>query len=334
MLPRSVKPVVFLMVLLAAASVPVRGQAWVGQGRLQGAIRDEAGKPIQGVTITLRKGPGRVDAKADGPKQLTTDKNGKWAILGLVNGPWGILIQKEGYQDSEGQVNVEEHPVGPVQPLIINLKKITQEQVQAAQAAAQAQQGPSVGAQAKAAIEKGNALLAEGKYADARASYQEGMSKLEDKSLHPAIYRAIADSYYKEGKTNEAVDTLKKALELAPNDPDTLQLIVNLLAASGHEEEAKTYMAKLPQGTKIDPAIGLNVGIKAFNEGKMDAALKEFNEVIAGNPGLADAYYYRAMVYLNKQQNAQAKADLNKLLELDPNSKFAKDAKDFLKELK
>ena len=40
------------------------------------------------------------------------------------------------------------------------------------------------------------------------------------------------------------------------------------------------------------------------------------------------------MVYLNKQQNAQAKADLNKLLELDPNSKFAKDAKDFLKELK
>jgi tetratricopeptide (TPR) repeat protein len=330
MLPRSAKPVVFLMVLLALASVPVWGQSWAGRGRLQGQIKDEAGKPIQGATITLRKGNERVNPKADGPKQLTTDKSGKWAILGLANGAWGILIQKEGYMDSEGQINVEEFPVGPVQPINITLKKPSQEQLKAAQA----QQGPSAGAQAKEAIERANALLAQGKYAEARASYEEGMGKLEDKSLHSAIYRAIADSYYKEGKTNEAIDTLKKALEIAPNDPDTLQLLVNLLASAGREEEAKTYMAKLPQGTKIDPAIGLNVGIKAFNEGKMDAALKEFNEVIAGNPSMADAYYYRAMVYLNKNQNAQAKADLNKLLELDPNSKFAKDAKDFLKELK
>jgi tetratricopeptide (TPR) repeat protein len=321
------------MVLLAAASVPAWGQSWAGRGRLQGTIKDESGKPVQGATITLRKGTGEVDLKAEGPKQITTDKNGKWAILGLVNGPWGILIQKEGYQDSLGNVNVEEFQVGVPQPINITLKKPTQQQVQAAQAA-QAQQGPSAGAQAKDAINKGNALLAQGKYAEARAAYEEGMGKLEDKSLHPAIYRAIADSYYKEGKTNEAVDTLKKSLALAPDDPDTLQLLVNLLASAGREEEAKTYMAKLPQGTKVDPAIGLNVGIKAFNEGKMDAALKEFNEVISGNPSLADAYYYRAMVYLNKSQNAQAKADLNKLLELDPNSKFAKDAKDFLKELK
>ena len=330
MLPRSAKPVVFLMVLLALASVPVCGQSWAGRGRLQGQIRDEQGKPVEGATITLRKGTDPVDPKADGPKSITTDKNGKWSVLGLAEGAWGILIQKQGFIDSEGRVQVDEFHVA--QPTNVTLKKPTQEQMQAAQA--QAQQAPSQGALAKAAIEKANGLLAQGKYAEARAAYEEGMSKLEDKSLHPAIYRAIADSYYKEGKTNEAIDTLKKGLEIAPNDPDTLQLIVNLLASAGKEEEAKAYMAKLPQGTKIDPAIGLNVGIKAFNEGKMDAALKEFNEVIAANPSLADAYYYRAMVYLNKSQNAQAKADLNKLLELDPGSKFAKDAKDFLKELK
>src|SRR5205823_3369120 len=99
-----------------------------------------------------------------------------------------------------GQINVEEFPVGPVQPVNITLKKPSQEAIQAAQAAAQAQQGPSAGAQAKASLEKANTLLAQGKYAEARAAYEEGMGKLEDKSLHPAIYRAIADSYYKEGK--------------------------------------------------------------------------------------------------------------------------------------
>jgi tetratricopeptide (TPR) repeat protein len=330
MLPRSAKLVVFLMVLLVVAGVPLWAQSWAGRGRLQGQIKDESGKPVQGATITLRKGTAQVDPKADGPKTITTDKNGKWSLLGLANGPWGILIQKQGYLDSEGQVNVEEFGVGVAQPINITLKAPTQQQVQQVQA----QQKDSPAAQAKASLENANALLAQGKYAEARAAYQEGMGKLEDKSLHPAIYRAIADAYYKEGKTDQAIDTLKKSLELAPDDPDTLKLIVTLLASSNREAEAKTYMAKLPQGTQMDPAIGLNVGIKAFNEGKMDAAMKEFDEVIAANPSLADAYYYRAMVHLNKQQNPQAKADLQKLLELEPNSKFAKDAKEFLKELK
>src|SRR3954465_12111585 len=89
MLPRSAKPVVFLMVLLAvaAAGVPAWGQSWAGQGRLQGLLREEPGNPTQGAPHPRRKGPGRVDPKTDGPKPLTTDKNGKWAILGLANGP-------------------------------------------------------------------------------------------------------------------------------------------------------------------------------------------------------------------------------------------------------
>src|SRR5262249_4153099 len=195
MLPRSAKPVGFLMVLLAAvASVPVWGQSWAGRGRLQGQIKDEQGNPVEGATITFRKGTDRVDPKADGPKPITTDRNGKWSILGLAEGAWGMLIQKPGFMESEGQIKVDEFHVA--QPTNITLKKPSQEQLQAAQA----QQAPSAGALAKAAIEKANALLAQGKYAEARASYEEGMSKLEDKSLHPAIYRAIADSYYKEGK--------------------------------------------------------------------------------------------------------------------------------------
>ena len=328
MLPRSAKRVVFLMILLVVAGVPVWAQSWAGRGRLQGQIKDESGKPVEGATITLRQGDKQVDPKAEGPKTLTTDKNGKWSVLGLAGGAWGILIEKPGYLPSEGQVKVNEFAIA--QPLNITLKVPSKQQVQQVQA----QQKDSPAAQAKAALESANSLLAQGKYAEARASYEAGMSKLEDKALYPSIYRAIADSYYKEGKTDAAIDTLKKSLELSPDDPDTLKLIVTLLASSNREAEAKTYMAKLPQGTQMDPAIGLNVGIKAFNEGKMDAALKEFNEVIAGNPSLADAYYYRAMVYLNKSQNPQAKADLQKLLELEPDSKFAKDAKEFLKELK
>lgn len=326
MLSRIAKTTVFLVALsLTAASVPVWGQAWAGRGRLQGTVKDEGGKPLEGARITLRKGTDRVDASTPGPDAITTDKNGKWSILGLAGGSWGILIEKEGFIPSEGQTPVNEF--GPAQPINVTLKVIPKEVIQ------QAQEQSTAG-QAKASIERGNGLLAEGKYAEARTAYQEGMGKLEDKTLHPAILRAIADTYFREKNVNQAVETLKQALTLAPDDAVTLQLLVNLLVGAGRETEAQQYMAKLPQGTKVDANTLLNIGIQHFNDGKMDQALPQFDRVVRENPELPDAYYYRALVYLNQDKKAEAKADLQKLLEIDPNNKYAKDAREFLKDLK
>jgi tetratricopeptide (TPR) repeat protein len=316
---------VLLTILLLAVGVPVWGQAWAGKGRLQGQVRDESGKPLQGAKVVLRKDVAdHVDESADGPKAILTDKNGKWSILGLAGGEWGVLIEKEGYMISEGRLKVNEF--GPAQPVNVTLKVVPKEVME--QAEKQSETG-----QAKAALEQGNALLQQQKYAEARAAYEAGMAKLPDASLHPAILRAIADTYHKEGKTDQAVASLKKALELAPQDPVTLQLMVNLLAAAGREAEAKTYMEQLPAGANVDPAVLLNLGIKAFNEGKMDQAFAEFDRVVKENPQLPDAYYYRGLVYLNQGKNAEAKADFQKLIELDPNHANAAEAREFLKDL-
>ncbi len=335
MISRIAKAAVFLVVLsLMAASVPAWGQSWAGKGRLQGQVKDESGKPVQGAKITLRKGTERVDPAADGPASITTDKNGKWSILGLTSGPWGILIEKDGFMQSEGQVSVNEYAIA--QPLVVTLKVPPKEMMQQAQKA----QEDSPAFQAKAALERANSLLTAGKYADARAAYQEGMAKLQeqketqDPAVLTSIQRAIADTYNKEGKPDQAIDSLKQILTQSPDDPITLQLLVNLLVGAGRETEAKTYMDKLPQGTKVDANTLLNIGIKSFNDGKMDQALPQFDRVVKENPELPDAYYYRALVYLNQGKNAEAKADLQKLLEIDPNNKYAKDAKEFLKDLK
>jgi tetratricopeptide (TPR) repeat protein len=332
MLSRIAKTTVFLVALsLTAASVPVWGQAWAGRGRLQGTVKDENGKPVQGAKITLRKGTDRVEPTADGPASITTDKNGKWSILGLAGGTWGILIEKEGYLLSEGQTPVNEF--GPAPPINVTLKPIPKEVIQKAQE-------ESAAGKAKVAIERANGLLAEGKYAEARAAYQEGMAKLQeqketqDPAVLISIQRAIADTYFREKNVNQAVETLKQALTLAPDDPVTLQLLVNILVGAGRETEAQQYMAKLPQGTKVDANTLLNIGIQHFNDGKMDQALPQFDRVVRENPDLPDAYYYRALVYLNQGKNAEAKADLQKLLEIDPNNKYAKDAREFLKDLK
>jgi Tfp pilus assembly protein PilF len=318
-----------LLIAFLAASLPAAAQSWAGQGRLQGEVRDEQNKPIEGVKITFRMGTDRVDPQTEGPKPVITNRNGKWSILGLAGGAWGILLEKEGYMPSEGQVKVDEHSVTVPQPLMITLKKPTQQQVQ------EATKEPSKNALAKAALEAGNASLQNKQYAEARAQYEKalGLLEVDDPSLKMSVQRTIAQTYYEEKQLDKAVEVLKKSLELVPNDPETLQLLVNLLVAQNKEEEAKTYMAQLPQGTKIDPAARLNIGIKAYNEKKLDEALKQFDQVVQENPSMAEAYYYRGLVYLNMNKSAEAKADFQKLLEIDPKNQYADDAREFLKSL-
>jgi tetratricopeptide (TPR) repeat protein len=317
-----------LLIAFLAASLPAAAQSWAGQGRVQGEVRDEQGKPLEGVKITLRMGTDRVDPAKEGPKQVTTNKNGKWSLLGLAGGAWGILLEKEGYMPSEGQIKVDEHSVTVPQPLMVTLKVPSKEVQQAAKE-------PSKNALAKAALEAGNASLEAKKFADARAQYEKalGLLEVDDPALKVSIQRTIAKTYYEENQPDKAIDALKKILEITPNDPDTLQLLVNLLVAQNKEDEAKVYMAKLPQGAKIDPTARLNIGIKAYNEKKLDEALRQFDQVVQENPSLADAYYFRGLVYLNMNKTAEAKADFQKLLELDPKNQYANDAREFLKSL-
>ncbi len=322
-----------LATMLLAVAQPAAAQDWKGRGRLQGLVKDEQGKPVVGAKVTLRKGSGNVDENASGPAALTTDKSGHWGILGLSGGAWGVLIEAPGFIVSQGQVNVEEEgPPSP--PITVTLKVTPKEQPKQ----------PSKTSQANESITKGNDLLKEQKYADARAEYQKALDLLTDPATKVPIMRGIASTYYRESvdaktkeekqqKLDQAIDTLKQTLTLAPTDTDTLQLMVNLLVGEGKEAEARTYMAQMPAGAKIDPEMMINIGIKYYNAKQLDKALEEFNKVVEENPNLPDAYYYRGLVNLNLNKSAAAKADFTKLLELDPNSKWAAEAKEYIKAL-
>lgn len=311
-----------LLLLLFLAGLPASAQRWAGRGRLHGEIKDDQGRPVEGAQVWLRLGDAAIDPNnpGDGPKPVTTNKNGKWSILGLAQGAWRVLIVKEGFLPSEGNVKVNESGPPP-QAIIIALKPMS-----AAQASAQ--QGPSV----LDIIEEGNQLLTQEKYAEARAAYEKALAQLDPEN-HPAILRGIARTWFQEKQPDKAVQVLQQALQIKPDDAESLRLIINLLVAQGKEQEAQQYMARLPQGETVDPATLLNIGIKHYNDGKMPEALAEFNRVVTENPNLPDAYYYRGLAFLASGKSAEAKADFQKLLELDPKHANADEAREFLKSL-
>jgi len=314
-----------LLLLLLFAGLPASAQRWAGKGRLHGEIKDEQGRGVEGATVWLRLGDAAIDPSnpGEGPKSITTNKNGKWSVLGLAQGDWRVLILKEGFQPSEGIVKVNESGPPP-QAIVINLKTLSAADVKAAAA----QQGPS----ARDLVEGGNKLLEEGKFVEARAEFEKAMGQIEPEN-HPIVLRFIADSYRRENQPEKAIETLKQALQIKPDDPASLQLIIDLLVGQNKEKEAQEYIARLPQGTTVDPTTLLNIGIKFYNEGKMAEALTEFNKVVGENPNLPDAYYYRGLAFLASGKSAEAKADFQKLLELDPKHANADEAREFLKSL-
>jgi tetratricopeptide (TPR) repeat protein len=278
------------------AAAPAAAQEWKGKGRLQGEVLDAEGKPVQGAKVTLRKGAPPVDPAASGPPALTTDKRGKWAILGLTGGAWAVLIEKDGFVRSEGQVQVNEY--APAQPIRISLNPIPQ-QVQQEVAA------NTAGQEALAALEAGNAKLQAGQYAEARAEYEKAMASLEPAN-HPAVLRGIARTYYQEKKLDQAIASLQKALEMKPDDAESRKLVANI------------YVDK---------------GIEDYNATRLPEAAQQFGKAIENDATLADAYYYRGLALMAQSKNEEAKADFQKVLELDPNHPQAADVREFLQSL-
>ncbi len=185
----------------------------------------------------------------------------------------------------------------------------------------------------------GDSYAQQGQFAKAREVYEQSLAGLPPDSQSQVLL-AIARSYDQEGNRDKAVETVKRILDTSPDNVQALQLIADLLSRQGKEEEAQAYLDKIPDSAKLPPDMLLNQGIRFYNEStkegdqkKLDHAMDNFQRVIKQNPDMADAYYYRGLVYLNQSKNDLAKADFEQLLKLDPNSQYAKTAKDFLKYL-
>ncbi len=185
------------------------------------------------------------------------------------------------------------------------------------------------GEQAHIRLQLGNSYQSQGDYVAARTHYEQALPLLAPEG-QAEVLLAIARGHGLEENSDAAIQALERALEAAPEHPQALQLMADLLTRAGRGEEADAYLARIPEDAALPPDMLLNRGIDYYNEGNMEEALKLFDRAVTGNPEMAESYYYRGLVYLGQGKNAEAAADLKKLLELDPDNAHAAEAKEFL----
>lgn len=128
---------------------------------------------------------------------------------------------------------------------------------------------------------------------------------------------------YGEGKKDESLQYINKAVELNPEYYDAVNNRGNVLSSMGKIKEALPDYLKC---TKMQPdnVNGLcNLGITYAILNKTDEAIQAFNRVLTLSPQNAQGHFNRGLLYYNTGKWEEAEKDLTETLRLNPGNEEA-----------
>ena len=309
---------ILMLVASTAAMAQVRGKA-----RLQGTVvEQETGKPVAGAKITISMADGSTE-----PIIVKTNDKGRWSALGLVGGQWNVDIDADGYQPSrKGPVAVSEVSMMPAMKI-----EIAKKAVEVEVPATEIQTTPSVPQEAVDAVNAGQDLLAAGKYKEAVVELEKALPHLPD---NMGLKQVLAQAYYKAGELKKAISMLEVVRTTDASNTGIALLLTNLYLEDGQLDKGRETLATVPAHEISDPTVYLNIGILFLNKNNPAEATSFFTKAIDLDMSKAEGYYYRGLAHVQNKKLQDAKKDLQKVVELAPDSSEAKDAKEILADIK
>jgi predicted Zn-dependent protease len=315
--------------LVCMASMLAASEDWRGNNRLSGYIVDKAtGKPVPNAKVMLR-----IQRGVKGGPDVTADGNGKWAVLGMSSGMWNIDVEASGYVVRQiGNVQVSEGQRVPPMRIEMEPAVVVAAAAPAAEAAVEEVKvgGQVVTKDVADAVEAGNTALSAKNYKEAIPSYEKASAAMP--TFMPIRF-ALARAYYGAGDLKKAIAAMSDVYNADPANARNAMLYANMLLEDGQLEKGRAIVDKLP-AESVDVTALTNIGIVLMNKKQPAAAREYFTKVIESSPKEAEGYYYRGLATIQAGKAKEAKADLQKVIELAPDSDQAKEAKEYLKSIK
>lgn len=326
--------ILIFFTLMLGFALPALAQT----GSVRGFIKDEAGKPVVGAVLEFEN--------LENGRKLTlkTDKGGNFFSIGVPIGTYKLTAT----QDGKPIWGAAKYPVagGDNPELAIDLAK---ERAANANNPANAEQQKKI-EEAKKANEKIgslNGLLKQANDAMAANNYDQAVQVMQqaqaaDDQAHPhdLILGRLGDAYLGDKKYPEAVDAYTKAIAIDPSKAAYHNNLAQALAKSNQTDKA---LVEYDTAAKLEPANAstyyYNEGAVLTNMGKADDANTAFDKAIAADPNKADAYYQKGVNLMGKATVGKdgkyvaapgTVEAFNKYLELQPDGKYAQNAKDMI----
>jgi Flp pilus assembly protein TadD len=170
---------------------------------------------------------------------------------------------------------------------------------------------------AKGILEEGDKLYQASDFAGALKKYQEAIPMIPEKN-QPGVWTQIARTYAKMKQGDQAVQAFKKAMDIAPDQPNyRKELAQYYLNEKKYEEALNVYADMRASGSATPDQMLFSLGQTLSNQGNSDVAELAFEKAIKVNPQHAESYYELGMLlYYSKKNDKRAKELLAKYLEL------------------
>jgi tetratricopeptide (TPR) repeat protein len=301
-----------LLLALLALSVPKPSEAQLA--RIGGQVKDDEGKPVAGATIVAEN-----PAAAPSELHTTTDRKGRFGMIGLRSGVWTLTVTAPGHEGVQGSVRVSVARSNP--PVDFHLRKLA-EPVRA------------VGTWSIQTIEEriqaADTLLERGQADDAIAAYRR---LLEQVPRLTTLNLQIGRAYRQKKDYDAAVAAYRIAID-ANAAPARARIELGLTALE--RGDTATAIATLREA-----AATANAGADAFvalgdaelASGQAEDAVRSFERAAATDPAWSKPLLRLAQVAADRGDRATAREFAERLLDMAPTSDDASDARVLLERL-
>ena len=298
----------FFVVL--AVSAPAAAQSVI-----RGKVLDQAGKPVEGATVTIEA------TESNRKAQVKTNRNGEFMQIGLPTGQYNVTAEK----DKLRQVLQARISQGTPVELSFQLSP------QSGLTPEQAKQQAAMAAMAKEAID----AMRAGRDDEAITKFNEIVAKIPTCS---DCYYNLGVAYTKKTQYAEAEAAFNQAIQLAPSNADAYTGLANVYNAQKKFDQAAQASAKAAELSAAGGGGGgaeasYNQGVIMWNAGKYAEAKDQFEAAVKADPNMAMAHYQLGMANLNLGQIPQARSAFEGYLKVDPNGPKAAEVQAFLKQL-
>lgn len=279
-------------------------QGFSQESVLRGTVRDEQGKLLPKVKITL------LDPSRGTRFVLSSNKAGEFIKVGIPPSAYKASFELDGYFPFETQLDVS---VGVEEKVVTTLKKIP----------------PQIDDDEDfvAGINFFNA----GKYKEAIDIFLMVAEKFPE-NVEP--FYNLGVSHLRNGNPESAIKALEKVIALKPDTVEAYFALGECYFNLGQSEKALEAFSKATNFQPDNAKAYYNLGIVYYKYDKTDEAIGFLEKAIELDPKLSSAYYQAGLAGIKKGYFEKAIKYFEDFLKLNPESSEANQAKAIVEELK